>query len=151
MALTQWRSLKWPTFYRRHCEMYFHNKTFVLFDWNVTEMCSFRSNWQVTIGACNNLALDITGDKTYLNQGWSSSVTPYVITRPQWEKEETRCMTTSSNGNIFCVTGPFVGNSPVTGEFPSQRPVTRSFDVLFDLNLNKRSSKQSWRLWFKTS
>ena len=26
------------------------------------------------------------------------------------------------------------GNSPVTGEFPSQRPVTRSFDVIFDLN-----------------
>ena len=25
------------------------------------------------------------------------------------------------------------GNSPVTGEFPSQRPVTRSFDVFFDL------------------
>ena len=27
------------------------------------------------------------------------------------------------------------GNSPVTGEFPSQRPVTRSFDVFFDLCL----------------
>ena len=29
------------------------------------------------------------------------------------------------------------GNSPVTGEFPVQRPVTRSFDVFFDLRLNK--------------
>ena len=27
------------------------------------------------------------------------------------------------------------GNSPVTGEFPAQRPVTRSFDVFFDLSL----------------
>ena len=27
------------------------------------------------------------------------------------------------------------GNSPVTGEFPAQRPVTRSFDVFFDLRL----------------
>ena len=27
------------------------------------------------------------------------------------------------------------GNSPVTGEFPTQRPVTRSFDVFFDLRL----------------
>ena len=34
------------------------------------------------------------------------------------------------------------GNSPVTGEFPSQRPVTRHFDVFFDLRLNKRLSKQ---------
>ena len=29
-------------------------------------------------------------------------------------------------------------NSPVPGEFSSQRPVTRSFDVFFDLHLNKR-------------
>ena len=42
------------------------------------------------------------------------------------------------------------GNSPVTGEFPAQRPVTRSFDVFFDLRLNKRLSKQSWGWWFQT-
>ena len=30
------------------------------------------------------------------------------------------------------------GNSPVTGEFPAQRSVTRSFDVFFDPHLNKR-------------
>ena len=33
------------------------------------------------------------------------------------------------------------GNSPVTGEFPAQRPVTQSFDVFFDLRLDKRLSK----------
>ena len=43
-----------------------------------------------------------------------------------------------------------VGNSLVTGEFAAQRPVTRSFDVFFDLRLNKPLSKQSWRLWFET-
>ena len=32
-------------------------------------------------------------------------------------------------------------NSPVTGKFPAQRPVTRSFDVFFDLSLNTRLSK----------
>ena len=42
------------------------------------------------------------------------------------------------------------GNSPVPGEFPSQRPMTRSFDVIFDLRLNKRLSKQSWGWWFET-
>ena len=35
------------------------------------------------------------------------------------------------------------GNSPVIGEFPAQRPVTLNFDVLVDLRLNKRLSKQS--------
>ena len=38
----------------------------------------------------------------------------------------------------------------VTGEFASQRPVTRNFDVFFDLHLNKRLSKQSRRRWFGT-
>ena len=45
--------------------------------------------------------------------------------------------------------GLCAGNSPVTGEFPSQRPVTRSFDVFFDLCLNKRLSKQLRRRWFE--
>ena len=42
------------------------------------------------------------------------------------------------------------GNSPVPGEFPTQRPVMRSFDVFFDLRLNKRLSKQSWGWWLET-
>ena len=42
------------------------------------------------------------------------------------------------------------GNSPVTGEFPAQKPVTQSFDVLFDLRLNKRLRKQWWDWWFET-
>ena len=42
------------------------------------------------------------------------------------------------------------GNSPVPGEIPEQRPLTRSFDVFFDLRLNKRLSEQSRGWWFET-
>ena len=42
------------------------------------------------------------------------------------------------------------GNSPVPGEFPAQRSVTRSFDVFFDLRPNKRLSKQLWNWWIYT-
>ena len=42
------------------------------------------------------------------------------------------------------------GNSPVSGEFPAQRPVTRSFDVFFDLRMNERLSKHSWGWWLDT-
>ena len=42
------------------------------------------------------------------------------------------------------------GNSSVPGEFPAQRLLTRSFEVFFDLRLNKRLSKQSWGWWVKT-
>ena len=57
---------------------------------------------------------------------------------------------TSSNGNIFRVTGPLCGEFTGPGEFPTQRPVTRSFDVFFDLRPNKRLSKQPRGWWFET-
>ena len=52
-------------------------------------------------------------------------------------------MMTSSNGNIFLVTGHLCGES-------TQRPVTRSYDVFSYLRLNKRLNKQSWGWWFET-
>ena len=42
-----------------------------------------------------------------------------------------------------------MGNSPVTGKFPSQRPVT-SFNVFSDLRLNIRLGERSRRRWFET-
>ena len=59
-------------------------------------------------------------------------------------------MMTSSNGSIFRVTGPSWGESTAHWWFPSQKPVTRIFDVFFDRRLNKRLSKQSRRWWFET-
>ena len=63
---------------------------------------------------------------------------------------DTSFMMTSSNGNVFRVIGLCAGNSPVTGEFPTQRPVTRSFDASFDVHLKKRLSKQPWGWWIET-
>ena len=63
-------------------------------------------------------------------------------------------ITTSANGNIFRVTGPFCGEftghqwiprkKSVTGEFPAEKPMMRSLKFFFDLRLNERLSKQSW-------
>ena len=39
---------------------------------------------------------------------------------------------------------------PFVRGIPAQRPVTRNFDVFFDLSLNKRLSKQSWGWWSET-
>ena len=66
---------------------------------------------------------------------------------PTWNQ---LIMMTSSNGNIFHVTGPlyweYTGHRWIT----RTRPVTRSFDVFFYLHLNKWLSKQSWGWWFET-
>ena len=51
---------------------------------------------------------------------------------------------------FFAWLAPCAGNSAVTGEFPVQRPGTRSFDVSFDLRLNKQLSSESWGWWFET-
>ena len=56
-----------------------------------------------------------------------------------------------SNMEIFSALQALcAGNSPAIGEIPAQRRVTRSFDVFFDLRLNKQLSKQSWGWWFET-
>ena len=47
---------------------------------------------------------------------------------------------------IYAVCGEFTGHQRI----PTQRPVTRSVDVFFDLRPNKRLSKQSWGWWFET-
>ena len=70
----------------------------------------------------------------HCNYRWSSTVTWW---RHQMEK-------------FSALLAVCEGNSPVTGEFPSQRPVTRSFDVFFDLRLNKRLIRPSRRRWFET-
>ena len=67
--------------------------------------------------------------------GWMNVVYPWVATTslpepmPWWRHQ----METFSALLAICA-----GNSPVAGEFSAQRPVTRSFDVFFDLGLNER-------------
>ena len=62
--------------------------------------------------------------------------------RDEWWRHQVE---TFSALQVLCM-----GNSPVTGAFPAQRPMTLSFDVFFDLHLNKRLSKQPWGWWFET-
>ena len=63
-----------------------------------------------------------------------------------WDQIWALNMMTSSNGH-FPRYWPFVR---VTGEFPAQRPVMRSFHVFLDLRSYKRLSKQWWGWWFET-
>ena len=72
---------------------------------------------------------------------------PHRLTRRFWKLDWPwwrHQMETFSALLVHCVE-----NSPVTGVFPSQRPVTRSFNVFFDLRLNKRLNKQSWGWWLE--
>ena len=82
------------------------------------------------------ITIDFPSQKKIQAASWNTS-------SPWWRHQ----METFSALQIICV-----GNSPVTGtgEFPTQRPLTRSFDVFFDLGLNDRLSQQSWGWWFET-
>ena len=74
--------------------------------------------------------------------GVSAALMPMHLSSTSWWRHQ---METFSALLAICA-----GNSPGPGEFPTQRLVTRSFDVFFDLRPNKRSSKQSWDWWFGT-
>ena len=110
----------------------------IIINWNI--ICIRHYWWKFDIG------LDICSapllSKLHLFQliQW---VTLYVVhDMASWWRHQ---METFSALLAMCA-----GNSPGTGEFPTQRPVTRSFDVYFDLRPNKRLSKQSWGWWFET-
>ena len=75
---------------------------------------------------------------------WLSWYGMYDFPRIPWLSWWSHQMETFSGLLAICA-----GNSPVPGEFPTQSPVTRSFDVFFDLLLNTRLSKQPWGLWFE--
>ena len=77
--------------------------------------------------------------KSGYDKAWYSSIIRDMF---PWKRHQ---METFSALLTICA-----GNSLVPGELPAQRPVTRSFDVFFDLRLNKRLIKQSWGWWFKT-
>ena len=104
----------------------------------------------------NNQNGNIMQMETHVQSQWEISLNMFVVIGSHivifmiaplmWYSH----MMTSSNGNICRVTGPLCGEFTGPGEFPTQRPVTRSFDVYFDLRLNKRLSKQPWGWWFET-
>ena len=78
---------------------------------------------------------------------WPQQINAKQSFRIVWNKAN---MMTSSNGTFSALLAHCEGNPSVTGNFPSQRPLTRNFVVFFDLRLNKRLSKQSRRRWFET-
>ena len=104
----------------------------VYFDPNFTEFCSKVSNWYYGSIGSGMMTWRQTGDNPDNKYSRMDS----------WWRHP---METFSALLAICA-----GNSPVPGEFPAQRPVTRSFDVFFDLRLNKRLSIQSWGWWFET-
>ena len=63
----------------------------------------------------------------------------------------TACMMTSSNGNVFRVTGHLCGEFTGPRWFPPHKGQWRGALMwVFYLRLNKRLSKQSWGWWFET-
>ena len=100
------------------------------------KMCEFRlapNRWQAIIWTNNGLGIWRIYMRHSASMGFNMA--------PWWRHQ----METFSALLASCA-----GNSPVPGEFPAQRPVTRSFDVFFDLRPNKRLSKQWLDWWFET-
>ena len=85
---------------------------------------------------------------------WLLKLTPYLspifhlsFITPSQVKWVNLLLSGTSHMVISALLAICAGNSPVPGEFPTQRPVTRSLDLFFDLRLNKRLSKLWWSWW----
>ena len=82
-------------------------------------------------------------DVYFLNIDLVSFLMPWNFSKYSWWRHQMEI--------FYGLLALCAGNSPVTGDFSAQRPVTRSFDVFFDLRLIKRSGKQSWGWCTETS
>ena len=89
---------------------------------------SFYSKIVISLTYMQFKRLNVTATSNWYLFGISAAFNRY----PWWRHQ----MKTFSVLLALCA-----GNSPVTGEFPSQRPVTRSFDIFFDMRLNIQLSK----------
>ena len=127
----------------------------------------FKFHWslflRVSIDSNNSLGPNRPQVITWANDDWILQY--HMVSRAQWgnslraplaphELTSSSCawyMMMLSNGTFSTLRALFAENSPVTSEFPSQRPVTQrlSFGVFFDLRLNKQLRKQSRCRWFE--
>ena len=116
--------------------------------WHIYASLGFNELKNATTSNCfGNAGLKIQTSWRIICYYWTYQLR--YCGHPKYMHDHCPIMMTSSNGNVFRVTGPLCGEFTVPGEFPSQRPVTQSFDVFFHLGLNKRFSKQSWGWWFE--
>ena len=108
---------------------------------NVSIWWRHRDNLREHLHSCGRFWIQ---DKP--NNEMTSRTLPRHYLIPPWTTWWRHQMETFSALLAFCAE-----NSPVPGEFFAQRPVTRSFDVFFDLHLNKQLSKQCRGWWFETT
>ena len=102
-------------------------------------------NMHLKMPSANMAAVLSTWEDELIHEGLCKYHCLYLLLRNYHSAWWRHQMETFSASLAICA-----GNSPFAGEFPAQRPVTRSFDVFFDLRLNERLSKQSWGWWFET-
>ena len=114
--------------------IYFHSRKSI-------SICRLKNGGHFVSASMCSIGVMNEGAFARLRIDMSFGAIPYIAATTCWRHQ----METYSELLTICA-----GNSSVPGEFPVQRPVTRSFDVFFDLRLNKRLSKQSWGWWFET-
>ena len=118
-----------------------HNK------WNERARCVQHNRYEKT--SFTSYFISMLDSQYYSPYGMKHAHVSFLISHENTSNQQ-RHMMTSSHGNFFCVTGPLCAEFTGHRWIPHKRPVTRSYDVFFDLRLNKWSSKQSWGWWFET-
>ena len=116
----------------------------ISWDFSEIPLCELTELYDIFVEHCSDLLKQlwhiVCNSVRMIDRAPWDMICVFPLLFPLW------CHQMETFSTLLAICG---GNSPVPGEFPTQRPVTRSFDVFFDLRLYKRLSKQSWGWWFE--
>ena len=103
---------------------------------------SWSNRWQLQRHRCRQTHTIRRDTLRVEDNGWTEWVSRHPWLNHTWWRHQMVI--------FFLLLALGAGNLPVKGEFPTQRPVTRSFAVFIDLRPNEPLSKQTWGWWFET-
>ena len=123
--------------------------------WKEKEVCPLVAEpkmwpWPLTAKFWNSRVSGMGGLNNIEQKGYRSQsfmTMAVTVCWPKWSARIYRIMMTSSNGNIFHVTGHLWGEFTGHWWIPLTKVSDAGFDVFFHLRLNKHLSKQ-WRDWW---
>ena len=100
----------------------------------------------ISIPSVRSLSTNLPIQCSFLHLKCNASTSNLLVTGHSWKR---KAEVKSIHDDVI-KWKHFPRNWPFVRAVNSQRSVTRSFDIFFDLRLNKRLSEQSWGWWFET-
>ena len=119
--------------------------------WEIYKIYEWKYNNFLPWSGCSYAGIHLVSSRFLMNYGYYTVILVVSLFVRKMPNDFTKWYETHEDvikkGTFSTLLALYEGQPPVTGGFPSQRSVTWSVDVIFDLRLNKWLSKQSRCPW----